>query len=225
MTKIKVDVWSDIACPWCYIGKRKLENAIAQFEQSGNEVEVEYHSYLLNPAMPIDYEGSQRDYLAKHKGLPLTAVEQMSERVSQIAAAVGLNYDLENQIMTNTTLAHQLLHFAKEQGGVEKQSELKERLMSAHFVEAKHVGKVDVLADLAAEIGLDREAAKAALESGKYNDAFEADLQQARDYGISGVPFFVLNDKYGVSGAQESTTFLEAFEKLAEEQAEGQAGA
>lgn len=217
MTKIKVDVWSDIACPWCYIGKRKLEAAISEFEQQGGEVEVEYHSYLLNPAMPIDYEGSQKDYLAKHKGLPLTAVDQMSERVKSIAASVGLNYDFDNQIMTNTTLAHQLLHFAKEQGGVQFQARMKERLMSAHFIEAKHVGQVDVLADLAAEVGLDREAARQALETNKYLDAFEADLQQAREYGISGVPFFVLNDKYGISGAQDSAAFLQAFEQLAAE--------
>lgn len=214
MTKIKVDVWSDIACPWCYIGKRKLEAAIAEFVDAGGEVAVEYHSYLLNPAMPTDYEGSQKEYLAKHKGLPLTAVDQMSERVKLIAQSVGLHYDFENQIMTNTTLAHQLLHFAKQQGGIEKQAELKERLMSAHFVEAKHVGQVEQLADLAAEVGLDRDAAKQALETNQYLDAFEADLQQAREYGISGVPFFVLNEKYGISGAQESSAFLQAFEQL-----------
>ena len=208
---IKVDVWSDIACPWCYIGKRKLENAIEQFEAKGGVVEVEYHSYLLNPDMPVDYEGSQKDYLSAHKGIPLMQVDSLSDRVKRIAADVGLHYDFENQIMTNTILAHQLLHFAKSKG---KQAEMKERLMAAHFVEAKHVGQIEVLADLAAEIGLDREEAKAALESKKYLVDFDADVAQAREYGITGVPFFVLQGQYGISGAQESTTFLNAFEQI-----------
>ncbi|MFM7030520.1 MAG: DsbA family protein [Micrococcales bacterium] len=208
---IKVDVWSDVACPWCYIGKRKLENAIQEFEAKGGSVEVEYHSYLLNPEMPVDYEGSQKDYLAAHKGLPLVQVESMSDRVKRIASDVGLRYDFENQIMTNTILANQLIHFAKSKG---KQAEMKERLMAAHFVEARHVGKIDVLSDLAAEIGLDRQEAKDALESEKYLGDFQGDIAQAREYGITGVPFFVLQGRYGISGAQESATFLNAFEQI-----------
>ena len=209
---IKVDVWSDIACPWCYIGKRKLENAIEQFSLQGGKVEVEYHSYLLNPDMPVEYEGSQKEYLSSHKGIPLMHVASLSDRVRRIAAEVGLNYDFEHQIMTNTILAHQLLHFAKSKG---KQAEMKERLMAAHFVEAKHVGQVEVLADLAAEIGLDRHEAKEALESKKYLPDFEADVAQAREFGINGVPFFVLQGQYGISGAQESATFVNAFEQIA----------
>jgi len=208
---IKVDVWSDVACPWCYIGKRKLENAIREFEAKGGSVEVEYHSYLLNPEMPVDYEGSQKDYLSAHKGLPLTQVETMSDRVKRIASDVGLHYDFDNQVMTNTILAHQLIHFAKSKG---KQTEMKERLMAAHFVEARHVGKVEVLAELAAEIGLDRQEANDALEDKRYLGDFEADVAQAREYGITGVPFFVLQGQYGISGAQESTTFLNAFEQI-----------
>jgi len=215
MTKtIKVDVWSDVACPWCYIGKRKLENAIEQFKQQGGTVEVQYHSYLLNPEMPVDYEGSQKDYLSARKGIPLAQVETMSERVKRIAADVGLNYDFENQIMTNTILANQLIHFAKSKG---KQAEMKERLMAAHFIEARHVGQLDVLADLAAEIGLDRQEALDALESQKFLTDFDADVVQARAYGINGVPFFVLGGQYGISGAQESATFLDAFRQLAQE--------
>jgi len=209
---IKVDVWSDIACPWCYIGKRKLENAIEKFSLEGGKVEVEYHSYLLNPDMPVEYEGSQKEYLSAHKGIPLMQVESLSDRVRRIAGEVGLNYDFEYQIMTNTILAHQLLHFAKSKG---KQAEMKERLMAAHFVEAKHVGQVEVLADLAAEIGLDRQEAIEALESKKYLPDFEADVAQAREFGINGVPFFVLQGQYGISGAQESATFLNAFEQIA----------
>ena len=212
---IKVDVWSDIACPWCYIGKRKLESAIEQYTQNGGQVEVEYHSFLLNSDMPLDYEGSQKEYLAKHKGLPIAQVESMSDRVKQIAASVGLVYDFENQIMTNSTLAHQVIHLAKAKG---KQSEMKERLMAAHFVEAKHVGQIEVLADLAESIGLDRTEAIQALESKQYLDAVAADTEQARALGVNGVPFFVLQGKYGVSGAQDSGVFLQAFEQIRAEE-------
>jgi predicted DsbA family dithiol-disulfide isomerase len=213
---IKVDVWSDVACPWCYIGKRKLENAISAFSAEGSQtpIQVEYHSFLLNPDMPIDYEGSQTDYLAEHKGMPRDQVISMTERLVGIAASVGLKYDMEHMHMTNTVLAHQLLQYAKTQG---KQVEMKERIMSAHFVEALHVGRIDVLAQLAAEVGLDRAEVMRVLESGEYLQAFEADIEQARAYGISGVPFFVIDGKYGISGAQNPETFVGAFNQILEE--------
>jgi predicted DsbA family dithiol-disulfide isomerase len=216
---IKVDIWSDVACPWCYIGKRKLENAIDAFTAEGSQtpILVEYHSFLLNPDMPVDYEGSQTDYLAEHKGMPRDQVISMTERLKGIAAAVGLNYDMEHMHMTNTALAHQLLHYAKTQG---KQVQMKERIMSAHFVEALHVGRIDVLAQLAADIGLDRAEVMRVLESGEFIPAFEADVEQARAYGISGVPFFVIEGKYGVSGAQNAEVFVGAFNQVLEERAQ-----
>ena len=215
---IKVDIWSDVACPWCYIGKRKLENAIDAFTAEGSQtpILVEYHSFLLNPDMPVDFEGSQTDYLAEHKGMPRDQVISMTERLKGIAAAVGLNYDMEHMHMTNTVLAHQLLHYAKTQG---KQVQMKERIMSAHFVEALHVGRIDVLAQLAADIGLDRAEVMRVLESGEFIPAFEADVEQARAYGISGVPFFVIDGKYGVSGAQNAEVFVGAFNQVLEERA------
>ena len=215
---IKVDIWSDVACPWCYIGKRKLENAIDAFTAEGSQtpILVEYHSFLLNPDMPVDYEGSQTDYLAEHKGMPRDQVISMTERLKGIAAAVGLNYDMEHMHMTNTVLAHQLLHYAKTQG---KQVQMKERIMSAHFVEALHVGRIDVLAQLAADIGLDRAEVMRVLESDEFIPAFEADVEQARAYGISGVPFFVIDGKYGISGAQNAEVFVGAFNQVLEERA------
>ena len=210
---IKLNVWSDIACPWCYIGKRKLEAAIDQFhvKHPSVAIDVEYHSFFLNPDMPVEFEGSQREYLAQHKGLALETVERMSERVTQIAASVGLDYDLENQIMTNTSLAHLAMHYAKTQG---KQAEMKERLMRAHFVEAKHVGRLEDIVALGVEIGLDAPAMRDALTSGELLESVAADLQQAHDYGITGVPFFVIQGKYGVSGAQDSSVFVDAFEQV-----------
>ncbi|RDV44878.1 DsbA family oxidoreductase [Leifsonia sp. ku-ls] len=210
---IKIDVWSDIACPWCYIGKRKFEAGSGLFAGSGDgrAVEVEYHSFELSPDTPVDFDGSEVDFLAGHKGLPAGQVQQMLERVSGIAASVGLDYDFDNLKHTNTVKAHELLHFAKAHG---KQLELAERLFRAYFVEGRHVGRIDDLADLAAEVGLDRAEAVAALESERYLSDVRADQSTAVEYGINGVPFFVIDGKYGVSGAQDAQTFAQVLEQV-----------
>ena len=208
---IKVDVWSDIACPWCYIGKRKFE-----LGAEGFDVEVEYHSFELSPDTPVDFDGSAADFLAKHKGMPIEQVRPMLAQVTAIAADVGLDYDYDALQQTNTVKAHQLLHFAKAQG---KQIEMKERLLRAYFVEGRHVGRTEDLADLAAEIGLDRDEALRSLESGEYLEAVHADQEQAMRYGIRGVPFFVIDGKYGVSGAQAPETFAQALKQVQDEHA------
>ena len=210
---IKVDIWSDIACPWCYIGKRRFEEALAQFEATGADatVEVEYHSFELAPDTPVDFEGSEIDFLAKHKGLPPERVQQMLTQVTEIAETVGLHYDFAALQHTKTLKAHELLHFAKSQG---RQLDMKERLLGAYFEEGKHVGRVDELVDLAAEIGLDRDETRHALESGEFAGDVEADIAQAIAYGIQGVPFFVVDSRYGVSGAQEPAAFLQVLEQV-----------
>ena len=209
---IKVDIWSDVQCPWCYIGKRKFEAAV---EQTGIPVEVEYHSFELAPDTPVDYEGTPEQYLSERKGLPMEVVEQMIQRVKGVAAAVGLDYDYEHMHQTNTVKAHELLHYAKAHG---KQLAMKERLLSAYFIEGRHVGRIPDLADLAAEIGLDRDDVVRALESGKYLPDVKTDVAQAAAYGINGVPFFVFEGKYGVSGAQETATFANVLEQVQAEQ-------
>ena len=210
---IKVDIWSDVACPWCYIGKRKFEAAVEAFP---GEVEVEYHSYQLSPNTPTDYHGSHEDYLATHLGVDAARARQMTERVTGIAAQVGLAYDYDQLTTTNTWTAHELLHFAKAHG---KQVELKEELLRSYFVGGGHVGDVDELVALAESIGLDGAAARAALESHEYEAAVRGDIEQAAAYGITGVPFFVFEEKYGVSGAQETATFASVLAQLADEQA------
>ncbi|WP_313276937.1 DsbA family oxidoreductase [Timonella senegalensis] len=210
---LKVDIWSDIACPWCYIGKRKFEEGLSQFA-GRDDVEVEYHSFELAPDTPVDFEGSEIDFLAKHKGMPKAQVEQMLDHVTGIAAEVGLEYRFDQLKHTKTLQAHQLLHFAKSQG---KQREMKERLLKAYFTEGKHVGKNDTLVELAGEIGLDKDATRAALESGEFASDVQADLNMAREYGINGVPFFVFNNKYGVSGAQAPETFTQVLDQVAGE--------
>ena len=198
---IKVDIWSDVQCPWCYIGKRKFEAGVAAY---GDAVEVEYHSFELAPDTPVDFAGSPVDYFSERKGMPVPQVLEMLERVTGIAESVGLHYDYDSVHQTNTVKAHELLHFAKEQG---RQAETAERLMSAYFTEGRHLGREDELVSLAAEAGLDADAAREALRSGRFLSAVRADQAQATAYGITGVPFFVIDGKYGVSGAQPAEAF------------------
>jgi predicted DsbA family dithiol-disulfide isomerase len=208
---IKVDVWSDIACPWCYIGKRKFEDAAARFD---GEVEVVYHSFELSPDTPVDFEGDEVDFLAKHKGMPADQVRGMLDHVAGVAAEVGLEYDFGSLHHTNTVKAHQLLHFAKARG---LQLEMTERLLAAYFVEGRHVGRVGDLGDLAAEVGLDRAEVVEALEADRHLADVRADQQQAQSFGITGVPFFVLEGKYGISGAQAPEAFLGALQQVQSE--------
>lgn len=212
---IKVDIWSDIQCPWCYIGKRKFEAAVAEFP---GEVQVEYHSFELAPDTPVDFEGTPLDYLSERKGISPAQAKTMIDRVVDIAASVGLDYDYDAIHQTNTVLAHELLHLAKARG---LQQELKERLLAAYFTEGRHVGRVEDLADLAAEVGIDRAEAVAALTDHRYLGDVKADVAQAAAYGITGVPFFVFDNTYGVSGAQETATFRQVLDQVAAEPAQG----
>jgi predicted DsbA family dithiol-disulfide isomerase len=211
---IKVDIWSDVQCPWCYIGKRKFEAGVAEFD---GEVEVEYHSFELSPDTPVDFDGNTVDYLSQRKGMPVDEVKKMLTHVTGIAADVGLDYHFDDVHQTNTIKAHELLHFAKSKG---RQIDMKERLLKAYFVDGRHVGRVDELADLAADIGLDRAEAQRALDAGTYTADVKADVAQAQAYGIQGVPFFVIDGKYGVSGAQDATAFTNMLEQIQSEREE-----
>ena len=215
---IKVDIWSDVVCPWCYIGKRRLEAGAAVFaERRGDarQVEVEFHSFELSPDIPVDFEGTSVDFLVRHKRIPAERVREMHERVAGIAASVGLDYDFRTVRPTNTVKAHQLLHLAKAHG---VQPEMKERLLSAHFVEGRHVGRDDELAELAHEVGLDREEALRSLKDEDFLPAVRADQRLAAQLGISGVPFFVIDGKYAISGAQPSDVFTDVLTHVQEEE-------
>jgi predicted DsbA family dithiol-disulfide isomerase len=203
---VKVDIWSDVACPWCYIGKRRFEEGVRRYAAAGGtrEVEVEYHSFELAPDTPIDFDGSEVDFLVSHKGLAPDQARRMLDQMTEIAASVGLAFDFDALRHTKTLKAHEVLHLAKKHGF---QYELKERLLKAYFEEGRHVGRDEELADLAAEVGLSREEVLVALVDGTYRGAVAADIAQAREYGISGVPFFVIDGRYGVSGAQDPELF------------------
>ena len=213
---IKVDVWSDVVCPWCYIGKRRLEAGATAFAErcpDARPVDVEFHSFELSPDIPMDFDGTSVDFLVLHKRISEARVREMHERVSDIAASVGLDYDFDAVRPTNTLKAHQLLHLAKARGA---QPEMKERLLSAHFVEGRHVGRDEELAELAHQVGLDREEVLRSLKSEDFLPAVRADQRLAAELGIRGVPFFVVDGKYAISGAQGSEVFAEALERAQE---------
>ncbi len=216
---IKIDVWSDIACPWCYIGKRNLEKGLAETAADADApvVDVTFHSFELSPDTPVDFDGDEIDFLVGHKGMPRERVQEMLGHVTGVAADAGLAYDFDSLQHTNTVKAHELLHFAKEQG---LQDAMTERLMAAYFTEGRHVGRVDDLVELAADAGLDADAARTALESGRYLSDVRADQAQAQAYGIQGVPFFVIDGKYGVSGAQPPEAFAQIARQVWAERAE-----
>jgi predicted DsbA family dithiol-disulfide isomerase len=217
---IKVDVWSDVACPWCYIGKRRLEAGLAAYAAGGPDrppVTVEYHSFQLSPDTPAAFEGSVVDYLVRQKRLSEAQVHAMLDRVTALAAEEGLRYDFAAVRHTNTGKAHQLLHYAKAHG---LQHEANERLLSAYFVEGRYVGRPEDLADLAAEIGLDREDALRSLVEDEYRGAVKADQRLAAQYGINAVPFFVVDGQYGLSGAQPAEAFPRVLAKVVAERAD-----
>ncbi|NCT92506.1 DsbA family oxidoreductase [Cellulomonas sp. APG4] len=205
---VSVHVWSDIACPWCFLGKRRFEKAVAA---TGVDVQVEYHSYQLAPETPVDFEGSELDFLVQHKGISADQVRQMHAQMTELGAGEGLRYDFATTVQTNTALAHQALHHAKAHG---LQAELVERLFAAHFEEGRHVGRVDDLVELGEDVGLEGSALREALEEGRHADAVEQDVAAAHGLGVRGVPFYVLDERYGVSGAQSPEVFASALQRV-----------
>lgn len=206
-TPIKVDVWSDIACPWCYIGKRHFEAAVAQ---TGVSVAVEYHAYELAPDLPQEFDGTEEEYL-RIRGYSADQVEPLLSRIVGAARKVGLRFDYGTLRHTNMLKGHQLVRWAKSQG---RQLDMVERVLAAHFEEGRHVGRDESLADLAADIGLDRDEALAALRDERYADDVHADEARARELGISGVPYYVFEGQYGVSGAQPPSTFARVLQQM-----------
>ncbi|GAA0272876.1 DsbA family oxidoreductase [Cryptosporangium japonicum] len=203
---MRVDIWSDIGCPWCYVGKRRFENALAAFEHR-DDVEVVYHSFELDPSHPTEKTVPVTEMLVGKFGMPKAQVEAAEKRLEDTAAAEGLAYD-HGRHAGNTFDFHRLAHWAAEQG---KQQDLLDHAYTVHFGEAKSVHTVDALVELAAGAGLDPDRAREVLtDKNRYADDVRADENQARELGISGVPFYVLDMKYGVSGAQPTEVFAEA---------------
>lgn len=208
---LHVDVWSDIACPWCYIGHSTLRQAIQKYD---GHVTVRYHSYELAPDTPRDFEGSEVEFLTEHKGMPTDQVQQMLQQMATTGHSVGVRFNFDEVRHTSTLRAHEALQHAAEH---DKQAELLERLFRAYFTEGQHLGQDSVLVELAAEVGLDGDALRADLSAERYAGHVQRDIKRAQQMGVRGVPFFVFEDNYGVSGAQSSQTFGEVLEQVASE--------
>lgn len=209
---MEIEIWSDVVCPWCYIGKRRLETALAGFPHA-DEVEVVYRSFELDPSAPHHGHELTTGVLARKYGRSEAEMRQMQEQLIGVAAEEGLDFRLFDNVHTNTIDAHRILHLALETGGPALQRELKEALLAAYFVRAEDVGDHDVLRRAATSVGLDEGRVAEVLGGEEYAAEVEADIARARAYGATGVPFFVVDRKYGVSGAQPAAAFTQVLER------------
>ena len=205
---MEIEIWSDVMCPFCYIGKRKFEAGLAQFAHN-TDVNVVWKSFQLNPGLKTDPSKNVNQYLADIKGWSLQQAEQMNDRVTDMAREVGLEYHFDKAIVANSWDAHRLVQLAKTKGLGDA---AEERLFRAYFTEGKNTSDPTTLIELGTDIGLDASAISQMLTSNAFHDEVNHDLYEAQQLGIRGVPFFVLNRKYAVSGAQAPETFLSALE-------------
>jgi predicted DsbA family dithiol-disulfide isomerase len=206
---MKVEIWSDVVCPWCYLGKRRFEHALARFPQR-DDVVVVWRSFELDPTAPPQRELLGAEHLADKYGMPLEEARASQRRLTDLAAAEGLEYHLDRTAGGNSFDAHRLLHFA---AASDRQDELNERLLRSYFTEGEAIGRRDVLARLAGDVGLDAAEVADVLAGDHYSEAVRADEQRARLLGINGVPFFAVDERYGISGAQSSDLILSALEQ------------
>lgn len=206
---MKVEIWSDIACPWCYIGRRRFEKALNQFEHRA-QVEVIWRSFQLDPVAPREYKGTINDMLVEKKGIDRRQAEALHAHVTALAAQEGLDYRFDRVRPGNSFDAHRLLHLAAHH---DRQSEMKERLQKAYFTDGLSYSDPETLAQLALEVGLDADETHKMLETDAYAADVHTDVRRAQMLGINGVPFFLFEEKYAVSGAQPVELFLTALER------------
>ncbi|MDS0132181.1 DsbA family oxidoreductase [Amycolatopsis sp. CM201R] len=205
---MRVDIWSDLVCPWCYLGKRRFEQAVAEV---GVDVEVVHHSFQLDPSFPRGTSRPTREVLAEKYGRTLEEADAMEAQMEERAAADGLEYHLDGVHMGNTVDGHRLVHFAAERGLADA---VVDRFYAAHFTERRSLFDHDSLVSLAVEAGLDEAEARAVLESDAYEAEVASDGEQARALGASGVPFFVIDQRYGVAGAQSPEVFAQVLRQV-----------
>lgn len=206
---MKIEIWSDIACPFCYIGKRKIEKAIAKFPQ-GDKLEIEWKSFMLNPDQITQPEKSSQEYLAEVKGWSLEQTKEITANVSNMAAQEGLEYRLDKTVVANTKKAHRILHLAKTAG---LGDEMKESLLKAYFTDTLNIDDDAILRDLGTKLGLEEKSILEVLSTDKFKNEVDQDIYESRQLGVKGVPFFVLDRKFGISGAQPDEVFDQTLEK------------
>jgi len=210
---MQVEIWSDITCPWCYLGKRRFERALAGFEGAG-DVDVTWRSYQLNPGQPKGDTRTHDEYLAQKTGRSIEDIRAGDARLTALAAAEGLDYHFERYRVVNTFDAHRVLHLARSLG---LGSQAHERFMRGQLVEGEVMEAPDTLIRLAAEVGVPAERTEAVLASDAYAADVQAEIHEAAALGCNGVPFFVIDRRYGVSGAQSSEIFRQVLETVARE--------
>lgn len=211
---MKIEIWSDYVCPFCYIGKRTLEQAL---KRSGYEsqADISFKAYQLDPNTPVDSTVPTYESLAKKMGKTVEQAKEMTKGVAEHARTVGLEYKFDGMVEANTFAAHRLVKWAES---LDKDAELTEQLLHAYFIEAKNVGNSEVLLDLAEKLELPREDAQAILASERFTAEVQTDIEEARQIGVQGVPFFVINRKYAISGAQPVEAFVDALIQIGEEE-------
>lgn len=209
--KMKIEIWSDVMCPFCYIGKRHLEEALKEFEER-DQIEIAWKSFQLNPDLPeqADPEKNVYQHLAEAKGISYEQSVQMHQNVVEMAKNAGLDYNFDKAVVANSFKSHRLLQIAKTKGLGDA---LEERLFSAYFTEGKDTSSDSVLIELGKEIGLSEAEVNEALTNHTYADLVKDDIQESRQIGVTGVPFFVFDRKYAVSGAQPPEVFSQVLEK------------
>ncbi|MBX2889642.1 MAG: DsbA family oxidoreductase [Saprospiraceae bacterium] len=211
---MKVEIWSDVMCPFCYIGKRKFEEALSQFPHR-EKVEVVWKSFQLDPDLVTDTTKSVRQSLAESKGWSLEKTDEAMSYVVDMAKTVGLTYQFDKAVVANSFDAHRFSHLAKKHG---LQDKAEERLFAAYFLEGKNTADHQTLIQIGTEIGLDSSEVRLALANNEYADEVNKDIDDAHQIGVTGVPFFLFNRKYAVTGARDSKVYLNALEKIFAEQ-------
>jgi predicted DsbA family dithiol-disulfide isomerase len=205
---VLVEIWSDVVCPWCYIGKRRFEEAAGRFEHA-DELEVVWRSFELDPHAPVERDGDALEHLARKYGVTREKAQAMEDSVTRSAAKVGLEYHLDRARRGNTFDAHRLLHLAADRG---RQGELEERFFVAYFTDGEPIGDPTTLTRLATDVGLDPDEVRGVLETDAYAEAVRRDERLATGLGATGVPFFVFGRAAAVGGAQSPEILLEAIE-------------
>ena len=211
--KLKIQIWSDVMCPYCYIGKRRIEGALAQFNHK-DAVEIEWKSFQLDANFVASADDNIYDHLAEKYRKDREWAKEMVDNMTQNAKNSGLDFDFDKAILANSYNAHRLLHLAKKHNLGDA---LKELLFKAYLTDGKNVDDLATLSALGQEVGMDKDLIEGVLNSDAYGDAVKQDMMMAQQIGVQGVPFFVFDNKYAVSGAQHEETFVKTLEKVWEE--------
>lgn len=210
---MRIEIWSDVMCPYCYIGKRRFEEALEQFEHE-DEVEIEWKSFQLNPHMKTDPDANINEYLARVKRWSLEEARSMNEQVTKMAEEEGLEYQMDQAVVANSFDAHRLVQFAKSEG---KDDEVEEALFQAYFTEGKNIADHDVLVEIAGSVGLDVDNVEKMLQSDDYSQDVKDEVNEGLELGLRGVPFFVIDRSHAVIGAQSSEQLLDILEQARDE--------